>query len=220
MSTFIQAMSAQVPGGLRPLRGSVGNSTAEAVSTHPSLRETLASFSLPASTTIRRLYDLLFELDHECQRHVIGIAGDPVQDSTSEVESVIELAMFLSGPLSQCGYPGTSMFQEVQLRALVSSLALLQHNGVHTLDPEIYDKLRLKNISERFRKIAFQLQRRSTLADRIRYAPNVYLIQLASQYVSFINRGDSSWPSIFRPTTDIIYSTLSLVGTTLPFQNE
>lgn len=213
MSTSTQAMSAQVPGGLRSLLGSEGSSTAEAVSSHPSLRETLASFSLPTSTTIRRLYNLLLELDHECLRHATDGALDPTQDSTSEVESVVGLAMFLSGSLSQCGYPGTSMFQEVQLRALISSLALLQHNGVHTLDPELYDKLRLKNISARFQKIAFQLQRSSTLADSIRYAPNPYLIQLASQYVSFINRGDSPWPSIFGPTVDIFFSALSLVGT-------
>lgn len=218
MSTSTQAMPTQVPGGLPPLLSSVGSTAAEAVSLHPSLRETLASFSLPASTTIRQLRDLLSELDHECLRHATEIALNPAQDSTSEVESVVGLAMFLSGPLSQCGYPGTSLFQEVQLRALISSLALLQHNKVHTLDPDVYDKLRLKNISARFQKIAFQLQRSSTLADRIRAAPNVYLIQLASQYVSFINRGDSPWPSIFAPTADIFFSALSLVGSILLFE--
>lgn len=211
-------MSAHVSSGLRPLRGSVSSSTAEAVSLHSSLRETLASFSLPASTTIRQLYKLLLVLDHECMRHATDDALDPAQDSTTEVQSVVELALFLSGPLSQCGYPGTSIFQEAQLRALISSLALLQRKGVHTLDPDVYDKLRLKNISARFQKIAFQLQRSSTLADRIRYATNVYLVQLASQYVSFINRGDSPWPSIFGPTVDIFFSALSLVGTILLFQ--
>lgn len=205
-------MSAQVPSKLGSLRSSVGSSTAEAVSLHPSLRATLASFNLPASTTTRRLYDLLLEVDHECLRHATDVALDPTRDSTSEVESVVELAVFLSGSLSNCGHKGESLFQEVQLRALISSLALLQHNGVHTLNPDVYDKLRLKNISARFQKIAFQLQRSSTLADRIRYAPNVYLVQLASQYVSFINRGDSPWPSIFGPTVDIFFSALSIGG--------
>lgn len=206
-------MSAQVPSKLRSLRSSVGSSTtAEALSLHPSLHETLVSFNLPASTTTRRLYDLLLELDHECLRHATDVSLDPAQDSTSEVESVVELAIFLSGSLSNCGHNGESIFQEVQLRALISSLALLQHSGVHTLSPDVYDKLRLKNISARFQKIAFKLQRSSTLADRIRYAPNVYLVQLASQYVSFINRGDSPWPSIFRPTVDIFFSALSIGG--------
>ena len=209
---------AQVPSGLRSLRGSIGSSTAEARSLHPSLGETLASFNLPPSKTTRQLYDLLIELDHECLRHATDTALHPVQDSTLEVESVVGLALFLSGPLSQCGHPGTSIFQEAQLRALISSLALLQHSGVHTLDSDVYDKLRLKNISARFQKIAFRLQSSSTLADRIRYAPNVYLVQLASQYVSFINRGDSPWPSIFGPTVDIFYSALSLVGTVVLFE--
>ena len=205
-------MSAQVPSKLRSLRSSVGSATAEAVSPHPSLRETLASFNLPASTTTRRLYDLLLELDHECLRHATDVALDPAQDSTSEVESVVELAVFLSSSLSNCGHKGESLFQEVQLRALISSLALLQHNGVHTLNPDVYDNVRLKNISARFQKIAFQVHRSSTLADRIRSAPNVYLVQLASQYVSFINRGDSPWPSIFGPTVDIFFSALSIGG--------
>ena len=212
MSTSTHTPSAQMPGRSPSLRGrSIGGP----VPLNSSLRETLASFSLPVSATIRRLYDLLLILDRECLRHATDIVLEPAQELTSEVESVVGLAMFLSGSLSQCGYPGTSLFQEIQLRALISSLALLQHNGVHTLDSDVYDKLRLKNISARFQKIAFQLHRTSKLADRIRYAPNVYLVQLASQYVSFIHRGDSPWSSVFGPTLDILFSAISLVGTAI-----
>ena len=198
-------MSAQVSSGHRSRCGSLGSSSAAAVPSRPSLRETLASFRLPASTTTRQLYHLLLALDHECLGHITA------QDSISEVEPIVELAMFLSGPLSQSGYPGSFMFQEMQLRALICSLALLQHSGVHTLDPEVHDRLKLMNISARFQKIAFQINRNSALSDKIRAASNMYLIQLASQYVSFINRGDSPWPSIFRPTVDIFFSALSLV---------
>ena len=208
-------MSAQVSEGLRSLRGSVGSSTAEAVSLHSSLREALASFDLPASTTIRQLYDLLSKLDNECLQHATDPALDPAQDSTSEVESVGNLALFLSGSLSQCGYPGTAQFQEIQLRALVSSLALLLHNKVHSLDPKLFDNLRISNIAARFQNIAFQVQRESTLVDRIRHAPNVYLIQLASQYVLFFNRGNSPWPSIFEPIMNIFFSALSVVSMVL-----
>lgn len=133
-------MSTQITGGLRSLRGSVGSSTA--VPLHSSLRETLALFNLPASTTTRQLYDLSVDLDHGCLRHATEPAFDPAQDSTSDVESVVELAIFLSGSLNQCGYPGTSLFQQVQMRTLISSLALLQHKGVHALDPDVYDKVR------------------------------------------------------------------------------
>ena len=200
-------MSAQISAGTQSLRGSLGSSIADAVPQHTTLHQTLASFGLPTSITIRQLYDLLSELDEECLRHATG------QDSTSGVVSVVGLAMYLSGSLDPCRYPGTFLFQELQLRALVSSLALLQHNDVRSLDPDFYDKLRLKNISARFQKIAFQLQRNSTLADRIRHAPNVYLVQLASHYASFIKRGDSPWPSVFGPLANIIFATASLVGT-------
>ena len=199
-------MSAQITAVPQSLRGSLGSSTAEAASQHSSLRDTLASLGLPASTTIQQLYDILSELDNECLRHATA------QDSTSDADTVAKLAMFLSGSLSQCGYPGTFVFQEIQLRALVSSLALLQRKGVSSLDPDFYDRLRLKNISAKFQKIAFQLQRSSTLADRIRYAPNTYLVQLASEYGSFIKRGDSPWPSIFEPLTKIFFAGLSLVS--------
>ena len=126
--------------------------------------------------------------------------------------------MFLSGPLSQSGYPGKFMFQEIQLRALICSLALLQHNGVHTLDPGFYDRLRLRNISARFQTIAFQIDRSSALADRIRAASGTYLVQLASQYVSFISRGDAPWPSMFGPTVDIFFAGISLVWTIALFE--
>lgn len=215
MSTSTQSMSAQVLGGLGSLHGREGCSAADSVSPHPSLHQTLESFSLSSGTTTRRLYDLLVELDYECFRHAINVAMDPKPDSTSEVESTRGLAMFLSGSLSQCGYPGTSLFQEIQLRALISSLALLQHNGVHTLDASLYDQIKLKNISATFQKIAFGLQRNPTLAEKVRYANLTYLVQLASQYVSFINRGDSPWPLIFSPTVDIFFSALSLVSTML-----
>lgn len=209
MSTSTHTPSAQLPDRSPSLRGS---STAGPVPLNSSLHEILASFSLPVSTTTRRLYDLLLILDRECLRHATDIVLEPAQDSASEVETVVELAIFLSGPLGQTGHPGTSLFQEIQLRALISSLALLQHKGVHTLDSDVYDRLRLKNISARFQKIAFQLHRTSKLADRIRYPPNVYLVQLASQYLSYIQRGDSPWSSVFGPTLDIFFSAISLVG--------
>ena len=218
MSASTQTMSAQVSGGIRSPRGRVGSSTGEGASLHLSLGEMLASINLSASTTVQQLYNLLLKLDDENLRYATGITLHPAQDSMLDVNSVVELALHLSGPLSQCGHPGTSFFQELQLRALISSLALLQHKRVHSLDPEVFDKLRLKNISARFQKIAFQVERRSGLADRIRYAPNVYLAQLAAQYASFFNRGDSPWPSIVGPIVDIFYSALSAVSTVFLFK--
>lgn len=216
MSTSSEPIAARVTGGTRSLRGSVGSSISEAVSPHQSLRQILAPLSLPTSLTIRQLCDLKVELDHECLRHATDAFLDPGWDATSEVDSLVELAIFLSGSLSQCGHPGTFLFQEIQLRALVSVLALLQHNGVHTLDPDVWDQLKLKNISNRFQKITFQLKPESTLAEKIRYAPNLYLIQLASQYVSYIRRGDSPWPSIFGPAVNIFFGGVAIVNSIFP----
>lgn len=204
-------MLAQFTAVHQSLRGSVGSSSAKAVSRHPCLRDTLASLGQPASTTTSQLYNILSELNdaclHECLRH------DTAQDSTSDADTVAELAMFLSGSMGPCGYPGTFLFREIQLRALIYSLALLQFKGVGSLDPDFYDRLRLKGISAIFKKLAFQLQPSSTLADRIRHAPNIYLVQLASQYASFFKRGDSPWPSVSGPLTDIFFSVLPLVST-------
>lgn len=198
-------MSAQLSAVPQSLRGSVGSSSPKATSQHSSLRDLLASLGLRASTTIRQLYDVLSELDDECLRHACK------QDSTLDPDTVAKLAIFLSGSVSQCGYPGTHAFLEVQLRALVSSLALLRRKEVGSLDPTIHD-LTLKNLLARFQKVTFQLQPSSTLADKIRHAPNVYLIQLASEYASFIKRGDSPWPSVFEPLTKIFFAGLSLVS--------
>ena len=199
-------MSTQITAVPKSLRGSVGSSSGGAASQHSSLRDTLTSLGLPASTTIRQLYDLLSELDHESMRHATA------QGSTSDADTVAKLAMFLTESLSQCGHPGTFGFLEIQLRALVSSLALLQRKEVNSLDPDFHDRLRHTNLSARFQKIAFQTQRSSTLADKISHAPTVYLVQLASEYASFIKRGDSPWPSIFEPLTKIIFAGLSLVS--------
>ena len=197
-------MSAQITVVPQSLRGSVSSSSSKAASQHSSLRDILASLGLRASTTIRQLYDVLSELDHECLRHACK------QDSTLDADTVAQLAIFLSKSLSQCSYPGTFAFLEIQLRALVCSLALLQRKKVSSVDPKLHDGL--KNISAISQKVAFQLQRSSTLADKIRHAPNVYLIQLASEYASFIKRGDSPWPSVFEPLTKIFFAGLSLVS--------
>ena len=200
-------MSAQIFAGHQSLRGSVGSSTAEAACQRPSPRERLASLGLPASTTTQQLCDLLSDLDQECLRHAIR------ENTTLDADSVVNSSMFLSGSLSQSNHPGTSVFQELQLRALISSLALLQHKEVRSLDADLYDNLRLKNIAARFSKIAFRLQRNSILTEQIRYAPNVYLVQLASQYASFIKRDDAPWPSIFKPLMDITLAIPSVVST-------
>ena len=195
-------MSAQITAVPQPLRGSVSSSSAKASSQHSSLRDILASLGLRASPTIRQLYDVLSELDHECLRHACK------QELTLDADTVAQWAIYLSNSLSQCNYPDTFAILEIQLRALVCSLALLQRKKVRSVDPKLHDGI--QNVSSQ--KVAFQVQPSSTLADKIRHAPNVYLVHLASEYASFIKRGDSPWPSVFEPLTKIFFAGLSLVS--------
>ena len=204
---------AQVSESYRPpLRGSMANSSLGTVSPSRHSQDLIASFTTNKSTSTRQLYDLRLELDHQCLRLTAGINLDPQEDATSDVNSVKELAVFLSGALNQCGFPGRFLFETIQLRALISSLALLHHLGVTTLATETWDKLKTDNIPARFQTIAFQLNSKSTLEERIRYAPNVYLIQLVSQYLSSIRRGDSSLPSIVGPAIKLVFAGIAVVG--------
>lgn len=213
ISTYTEIIFAQVSEGYRsPLRGNMASSTLGTVSPPRLLQDLIASFTTNKSTSTRQLYDLRLELDHQCLRLAAGINLDPQEDATSDVNSVKELAVFLSGALNQCGFPGRSLFETIQLRALISSLALLHHLGVTTLATETWDKLKTDNIPARFQTIAFQSKSKSTLAERIRYAPNVYLIQLVSQYLSFIRRGDSSLPSIVGPAIKLVFAGIAVVG--------
>jgi len=121
------------------------------------------------------------------------------------------MAVFLSSLLSLVKYPGTFLFQEVQLRTLVSCLALLHYHEVEALYPVQWDKLRA-NTSSFFGQVTFQQKATSTLRQAIRYAPNVYLVQLVSQYLSFIRRGDSKLPSVVGPIVKIFFGCIALVG--------
>ena len=210
LSVSNQSASASSPKSHRSLRGSAGSSSFKPMSPHRSPRDIL--FSLPISPTALELYELKVELDHECLRLAIDIELEHALHARSEVNSVTGLVSFLSDSLSKCRHPGTLIYQEAQLRALVSALALLHYNKVYALDPDFWNELKLKNLYAQFRKIAFQLQSDAPLADRIRHAPNVYLVQIASQYISFFGRGDSPLPSVADPAVNIIFAGLSLVG--------
>ena len=204
--------SAQAFEGYRsPLRGSIASPSLEGVPSRQLSHEFVTSLTTNRTISVRQLYDLRLELDHQCLRLAASISLNPQEDATSDVNSVKELAVFLSGALNECGYPGRSLFETIQLRALVSSLALLHHRGVTTLAPETWDKLKI-DISARFQSIAFQTQSNLTIAQRIRYAPNIYLIQLVSQYLSYIRRGDSNVPSIVAPAIKIVFAGIAVVS--------
>jgi hypothetical protein len=212
MSTYTEMVSAQVSKGCRSLlRGSIAGSTLGAMSPRRLPQDLVVSFTTNKSTSSSRLHELRLELDYQCLQIGAGIDLDAQEDPTLDVNSVKELAVSLSGALNQCGYPGRSLFETLQLRALISSLALLHSLGVTTLARETWDKLKAENIPARFGTITFQSGSISTLAEKVRYTPNEYLIQLASQYLSFFHRGDSNLPSIIGPAIRLVFAGIAVV---------
>ncbi|KAL2047571.1 hypothetical protein N7G274_000612 [Stereocaulon virgatum] len=211
MSIDTEMVSTHMSEGYRsPLRGSIAGSTLGPMSPRGLSQDLVASFTTNKSTSNHRLHELRLELDYQCLQIGAGIDLDSQEDPALDVNSVKELAVSLSGALNQCGYPGRCLFETLQLRALISSLALLHSLGVTTLATETWDKLKAENIPARFGTIAFQSNSISTLAERIRYTPNGYLIQLASQYLSFFRRGDSNLPSIIGPAIRLVFAGIAL----------
>ena len=167
------------------------------------------SFELPISPSIPELSDLQVELDHQSLQHAAGVKSE--HDVTSEVNLAKTAALKLSEPLDECTHTGRSRFQQAQFRALVASLALLQHSGVAALDRNPWDKLR-GALNERFWSISYQSRPDTTLSEIMVHTSNLYLIILASQYMSFIRRGDSVVPSIAGPAIQIFFGTLAIVS--------
>ena len=207
---FTQSRSTQVFKDDPSLQGRSGSSSPRR---NPQRQLSLASFNVNAVPTIRELSELQIELDYQCLQSAADTNLRQTRFAKSDVNSVVGIAIFLSGPLSLARFPGTFLFQEIQLRTLVSCLALLHYHAVEALYPAQWDKLRL-NVASFFEQISFQPRSpsKSKLAEAIRYAPNVYLIQLVSQYLSFIRRGDAVLPSVVGPIVKIFFASFALVG--------
>ena len=169
--------------------------------------------NIAASPTQQNLYDLQVDIDYECLRHSKAFDSDSSADSYSDVESLARLAVRLSEPLSEVNHADTEVLQSAQLRALISVLALLHYKGVQSLNATLWDRLRSTNMLAHFEAITSRRGSVSrNLNERIRHAQNVYLIQLAAQYVSFWRRDDSIWSSIVIPASKILFGVISVVS--------
>ena len=169
----------------------------------------MASFDIPTNPSQRELYALQVELDYQSLQRAADVKSE--HDLTSEVNSALAAALILSGPVNECGHSGRFEFQELQLRALIASLALLQHSGVATLDQAPWGKLK-DELAAQFQRISYQTSSRTALADKMLYTPSIYLIQLASLYMSFIRRGESVVPLVAGPLVKILFATISIVS--------
>ena len=171
------------------------------------------SFDLPTSPTRRELYDLQVELDHQCLQHVAGVESE--HDVISEANWAKAAALRLSEPLNEVRHPRSSEFYQIQFRALIASLALLNHIGVAALDQSPWNRLN-DALTAQFGSIAYQTNPDTTLSENMVHTTNLYLIQLASKYMSFIPRGGSVVPLIAGPAITIVFATLAIVSQSAP----
>ena len=175
-------------------------------------RSSLGSFDVPTVPTIRDLYDLQVAIEYECLRQLSGVDLTHPQQH-SDVNLLIQLAMKISTPICQSGHVDTALMCGVQLHSLIAVFSLLHYKGLHSLDPSLWDQLS-RNIQAYFEKITFHpdTEKNRSLSDRLRHAPNAYLIQLTALYVSFWRRGDSFLASIVTPAFNILFAIASLVS--------
>ena len=172
-------------------------------------QDLLSLFNVNPSPTLRDIQQLQIELDHQCFQFARSEISD--HHENLQLNTVIELAILLSSPLCRAKYPGTFTYQEVQLRALISALALLHYHHVKSLHSEQWDRMHVA-ISGFARIVTMQLSKDSTLSEKIQHRPSVYLVQLASQYLRYIDRGDSKLPSIIGPIMRILWGAAAVVS--------
>ena len=172
-------------------------------------RDIMTPFDIPTSPSSRELYALQVELDHQSLQRCAAVDSD--HDVTSEANSAKAAALVLSGPLNECVHSGRFEFQQIQFRTLIASLALLNHSGVAALDQAPWEKLK-DELAARFQRIAYQISSRTTLLEKMLCTPSIYLIRLASVYMSFIRRGEAVVPLIADPLVKIFFATISIVS--------
>ncbi|KAL8717606.1 MAG: hypothetical protein Q9225_005160 [Loekoesia sp. 1 TL-2023] len=159
----------------------------------------LAEFSLnDENPTVGQLLNLQRLIDRECM-HRSTHNGSP--DSNVACGTIIRITVYLSSQLLQWGGADSDVFRETQLRALVAAFALLHHSGVEKLTTEPYDQLR-RNIAGRYNDIVNVS--RSTLESSMRKANALYLIRLADQYFSLIERAEPLSDTLTLPILGLV----------------
>ena len=193
------------------LRSQTSSTTAGSDGDGPTLREMITAFGVPGShsPTIQDLAKLQETLDMRCLDYSSYNETEHLLAAENEVSPVINVAKYLSGSLSEWVHSSTPLFQEQQLRTLISALALLHFQKVHTLNASLWAELRFERLFEQFRSLT--VQRSSDESQRIRTAPSIYLIQLATRYISLFQRDESPFWRTIPPAINIIFAGISLV---------
>lgn len=175
------------------------------------LKQTPTQLNLNGILTDRELRDLRINLDREClycsQRTELVPGRNAIP-----VETITKLALYLSGPLVQSIYPGSTLYRELQLKTLVSCLALLHYNQVRKLHPESWSQLQ-ENIANRFNDVVNQHGEHDDLTlDKSRHFSSLYLIRLASLWASAFGRSEPLFRSLISPVFQLVFAGYSIVG--------
>ncbi|KAL8668386.1 MAG: hypothetical protein Q9168_006984 [Polycauliona sp. 1 TL-2023] len=193
--------------GVQPLSPSHRIDSLLASTARPSLADKLGRFNTAIPTT-SELSDFLNAIEQECLLRSI----DPNAHATVSTGTVVQITLYLSGPLLQWSDSQSGRFRDLQLRALIAALALLHHSGLTELTAEPHEQLRL-NIAARFNDI-IDGRRAShmSLEDRIRKADALYLIRLVAQYFSLIKRAQPLSDAASIPIIGLVLAGASVAG--------
>ena len=175
------------------------------------LKQSPTQLNLDEILTDHELHDLRIHLDQECLYLSPRTEADPGRKAIP-VETITKLALYLSGPLVQSIHPGSTLYRERQMRALVSSLTLLYYKKVDKLHPDSWNKL-WRNIADRFNDIVNQQREHEALTvDKIHHFTSLYLIKLASLWASLFKPSEPVYRSLISPIFQIIFAGYSIVS--------
>lgn len=167
----------------------------------------LSQFNIDPSPEPLALSQLQTDLDEQSLQQVLSARYTFPKSPPASVNTTVDVVLKLSAPLSHANYTGNFVFQELQIRALISALGLLHRLKVSSIDPDQWDTIH-RNISATFQRITNQ--RPTSLEERSHHGCALYLLQLASMYMSFITRG-STVPAVVSIVSKIFFGAISVV---------
>ncbi|KAL8770005.1 MAG: hypothetical protein Q9194_005295 [Teloschistes cf. exilis] len=158
--------------------------------------------------THRELLDLKNAIDWEGS---LRLRNNPAARESSS-GTLIGIALYLSGPLLQWRGSDSDRYLELQLRALVGSLALLHHCGVTGLSGDVYNRLRT-NIAGRFNCIVDgRRDSQLSLEERKSRSNALYLIRLADQAFSLFSRAQPLADALSVPIIGLVFAGAAMAG--------
>ena len=184
-----------------------GNSRQPSVAAGSTLADRLERFKVQSPSSLD-LLELGKALDVECLlRSREGGNHDVASNGT-----LLDITLYISGPLLQWRGSDSGRFRNTQLRTLVAALALLHHAGLTELNADPYDRLRIR-IANQFNDIVDgRRDSQLSLEDRMRKENALYLIRLVAQYFSLLRRAQALDEALSIPVIGLALASASIVS--------